>query len=63
MTNELKFTPVIEIAEHLVGQIESKLAYVDENIGGAKIAADGSEITISLRKDLDSAQAARKSVV
>jgi hypothetical protein len=43
-------TPEIAIPAHLVGEVGSKLAYVDELVGGARIAADGSQIRLELRR-------------
>jgi seryl-tRNA synthetase len=36
----LSFAPVIELPSHLIGEVTSKLAYVDECIAGARIAVD-----------------------
>jgi seryl-tRNA synthetase len=48
MTEQLKITPAIAIPEHLAGEVQSKLAYVDEAILQARVAADG--ITLELRE-------------
>ena len=50
MSETVIFTPVVTIPEHLIGQIRSKLAYVDEAIAGASIREDGAEITRTLRE-------------
>jgi len=47
MTNQLKITPAATIPEHLAGEVQSKLAYVDEAILQARVAGDG--ITLELR--------------
>ena len=49
MAEQLILTPVIPIPAHLVGQVQAKLAYVDEAIASASIAADGSRIDLQLR--------------
>jgi len=48
MINQLKITPKAAIPEHLAGEVQSKLAYVDEAILRARVAADG--ITLELRE-------------
>jgi seryl-tRNA synthetase len=45
----LEVTPAFAIPGHLVGQVQAKLAYVDEAIGAARVADDGGRITLSLR--------------
>lgn len=45
----LHITPRALIPANLVSQIQSKLAYVDESIVGASIAADGGDIQLYLR--------------
>jgi seryl-tRNA synthetase len=52
-------SPVVTIPEHLIGQIRSKLAYVDELIAGTEISPAGDEITLSLRAAADPSQLAR----
>jgi len=49
MAELLTLTPSIPIPAHLVGQVQAKLAYVDESIASASIAADGSRIDLQLR--------------
>ncbi|MGD8455348.1 MAG: hypothetical protein PVF83_03100 [Anaerolineales bacterium] len=56
--NRLTFTPVVEIPEHLIGQVKSKLAYVDEWITGAQISEDGGQVSLDLRGDADEQRAA-----
>ncbi|MBI3160598.1 MAG: hypothetical protein HYZ26_13450 [Chloroflexi bacterium] len=45
----LEVTPALLIPPHLVGQIQSKLAYVDEAIAAARVAESGDRITLALR--------------
>lgn len=49
MTEAVKIKPQAQIPEHLVGQVQSRLAYVDERIAKARVSADGSLITLTLR--------------
>jgi seryl-tRNA synthetase len=49
MPEKLRITPKVIIPPHLVAQVQSKLAYVDEAIVAASIAADGSQIELQLR--------------
>ncbi len=49
MAEKLSLTPSIPIPAHLVGQVQAKLAYVDEAIASASIAPDGSRIDLQLR--------------
>lgn len=51
MTNQLKITPAAAIPEHLTGEVQSKLAYVDEAILRARVAANG--ITLELREPVE----------
>jgi len=41
MSEKISITPELEIPEHLVGQIQSKLAYVDEAILGVHVSENG----------------------
>ena len=50
---KLKFVPQVTIPTHLVGEVQSKLAYVDEKISHADIAPEGDQILLSLRQDGD----------
>lgn len=50
--------PQVQIPLHLIGQVQSKLAYVDELITGAKISADGAVIELWLNAPVDDAKAA-----
>ncbi|MCL4257074.1 MAG: hypothetical protein KJZ53_00940 [Anaerolineales bacterium] len=49
MPEQLTITPSLPIPAHLVGQVQAKLAYVDEAILSASIAPDGSRIDLQLR--------------
>ncbi|MBX3047198.1 MAG: hypothetical protein KF698_09395 [Anaerolineales bacterium] len=49
MPEQLTITPSVPIPAHLVGQVQAKLAYVDEAIVSASLAADGSRIDLQLR--------------
>lgn len=50
--NILELTPEISIPQHLVGEIHSKLAYVDEVIASAEITQLGDRITLQLHHTL-----------
>lgn len=50
---ELKIKPGDQIPHYLVGEIESKLAYVDEQIKAVKVPLDGTSITLSLKTELN----------
>lgn len=58
MAKKLKIIPELEVAPHLVGQIQSKLAYVDEGITAARVAEDGKSIELDLRGGEDAGRAA-----
>jgi seryl-tRNA synthetase len=45
---DLVLTPSVTIPDHLVGEVQSKLAYVDEAIVGAVVADAGNKITLRL---------------
>lgn len=49
MDRTLTVEAAVLIPDHLVGQVQSKLAYVDEAITGAKVSADGTTITLQLQ--------------
>ena len=53
MAETLNITPEVPIPAHLAGQVQSKLAYVDEAIAAASVAEDGSQITLTLRGESD----------
>lgn len=51
----LTFIPSQVIPAHLIGEIQSKLAYADERIRTARVAADGVAITLDVDGDPDDA--------
>lgn len=51
--NTLEFSPSVSIPAHLVSQVQSKLAYVDESIASAHIAETGDQITLQLHTTAD----------
>ena len=53
MAETLNITPEVPIPAHLAGQVQSKLAYVDEAIATVSVAEDGSQITLTLRRESD----------
>jgi seryl-tRNA synthetase len=55
---KMEFSAAVQIPDHLIGQVQSKLAYVDEAIRGASIAPDGVAITLELHKAFDERQTA-----
>jgi seryl-tRNA synthetase len=59
VASEIKFKASVLIPDHLIGQVQAKLAYVDEAISGAVIATDGENVTLTLRNAVDASQAAR----
>lgn len=46
----LYFAPAVPIPDHLVGEVQSKLAYVDERIASAQISPAGDQISIDLKQ-------------
>jgi len=56
--HKLHIRPQILIPAHLIGPIQSKLAYIDESISYAQIAGDGSDIELRLRNSADQAKLA-----
>jgi seryl-tRNA synthetase len=53
-----ELVPVVTIPDHLVGQVQSKLAYVDEWITGAQVVPAGDRIMLLLREAVDEKRAA-----
>lgn len=51
----VRISPEFQIPEHLIGQIQSKLAYVDESISSAIVSPDGKQIELRLRSGAHSA--------
>lgn len=54
----LEFSPSESIPAHLVGQVQSKLAYIDESIASAHIADTGDQITLQLHTAADNKSSA-----
>jgi hypothetical protein len=52
----LDIVPAVAIPTHLTGEVQSKLAYVDQWITKAVVSADGLHITLHLRQQPDSAE-------
>ncbi|MEJ2709167.1 MAG: hypothetical protein P8074_16265 [Anaerolineales bacterium] len=52
----VEITPGATIPEHLVGEVQSKLAYVDERIRTAEVAPGGERITLTIQAARDSQQ-------
>jgi seryl-tRNA synthetase len=57
MDERLKLQAAIQIPDHLIGQVQAKLGYVDEAIAGAFIEPDGETISLALRHPVDQPQA------
>ncbi len=53
-----KLQALVPIPDHLQGQVQSKLAYVDELITAAQISENGSEVQLTLRKQASKAELA-----
>jgi len=53
MPETLEITPALPIPEHLCGEVQSKLAYVDESILTARVAPGGERITLQLSQPAD----------
>ncbi|HKJ27884.1 MAG TPA: hypothetical protein VJ965_09620 [Anaerolineales bacterium] len=58
MSEKMSITPVFEIPEFLIGQISSKMGYLDELVTGAEISGDGKVIILSLSQSPDADQKA-----
>jgi hypothetical protein len=52
-TLSFEFSPALLIPDHLVGEVQSKLAYVDEDIEKARIAPSGDRIMLTLSRPAD----------
>ncbi len=48
MHETLEIVPAVTIPAHLVGEVQSKLAYVDEAVAGGQVAPSGDRITLTL---------------
>lgn len=55
-STHLQFSPLTPIPDHLIGEVQSKLAYVDERIASAAISADGASIHLELKTALSPAE-------
>lgn len=53
MSKKINIVPELTIPFYLVGDVRSKLAYVDENILSAFITSEGKNITLDLREELN----------
>lgn len=51
--NLLNITPALPIPEHLTGEVQSKLAYLDERVLTATVVASGDLIHLELREAVD----------
>ncbi len=57
-THVLEVTPSLPIPDFLVGEVQSKMAYVDEAILAARVAPSGEQVTLSLNAEADPARQA-----
>ena len=48
--NRISLVPALPVPDHLVGEVQSKLAYVDEWISKAEVTPSGKEIILHLRR-------------
>lgn len=55
MADKFAITPELTIPPHLQGQVQAKLAYVDESIAAATISTEGDRIELDLRTTPDEA--------
>ncbi len=53
MSQQIEIAPALPIPAFLVGEVQSKLAYVDENIAAARLSAQGEVITLTLRRPVE----------
>ncbi len=56
MPVSLRITPSVPIPDHLIGEVRSKLAYVDETILSGSVSPSGAQIELELKTDLGSDQ-------
>jgi hypothetical protein len=49
----IELAPAVVIPDHLIGEVQSKLAYVDERISKAEVAPGGDRIILHLSRILD----------
>lgn len=52
----LQFAPAVVIPVHLIGEVQSKLAYVDERITSAQISPAGDQISLELAQAIPTAE-------
>ncbi len=45
----IQFSPTVTIPSHLIGEVQSKLAYVDERIAAVHLSTVGDQITLELK--------------
>jgi seryl-tRNA synthetase len=53
MPAQLLIIPALIIPDHLVGEVQSKMAYVDEEILRAQVSPQGNQITLELRSPVE----------
>ena len=51
--DEIKITPSYSIPAFLIGEVQAKLAYVDEDIQHAEVSQAGDQIVLTLRQRAD----------
>lgn len=56
MTAQLHIVPALTIPAHLVGEVQSKMAYVDEAILRAQVSPQGNQILLELRAPVEDAR-------
>jgi len=59
MSDTLKIAPALPIPDFLIGEVQSKLAYVDEAIGSAQVAPSGESLILHLKRPLSEAEQAQ----
>ncbi|MCS6906958.1 MAG: hypothetical protein RML93_03630 [Anaerolineales bacterium] len=57
-SSSLQFAAAVTIPDHLIGEVHSKLAYVDERIAKAHISPSGDQITLELKYAIPAAERA-----
>ncbi len=53
LTQKIHFAPAFPIPDYLVGEVQSKLAYVDENIRAAQVSPNGDDIQLTFGNAID----------
>ena len=53
MAEQIRVAAGVEIPAHLQGDVQAKLAYVDELIAAAEVAESGQEVALTLRAKAD----------